>query len=73
MTEAEAREAVGVLVEEVTTGRTGILQDAFAWECPDTRAVAFTVFVRPVGGGCEWTACPEDIRKFGAGARRGKG
>ncbi|MET9296610.1 hypothetical protein [Streptomyces sp. NPDC003077] len=58
------------MVKAVATGRTEIAQDAFDWEFPGTRTAVFTVFVRPVGGGCEWTAFPEDVRRSGKEAGR---
>lgn len=63
MTKAEARRAIGALVEDVTTGRTGIVQAAEEWEDPKTRRVAFTVFVRPQGGGIEWLLSPGRVRR----------
>ncbi|MGV9880952.1 hypothetical protein [Streptomyces sp. NPDC003006] len=50
--------------KRVTDGRrVGILQEIIpGWsdphEAPDNRHPKTTAFVRPEGGGCEWTAAP---------------
>ncbi|MFE4370983.1 hypothetical protein ACFRMN_22600 [Streptomyces sp. NPDC056835] len=60
---------VGTLVRDTATGRQGILRDAFPYEPPDSRPVPGSVarppqllaFIRPVGGGREWTADLGDV------------
>ncbi|MEV6401196.1 hypothetical protein AB0M39_41555 [Streptomyces sp. NPDC051907] len=62
MTKDEARRSVGKRVEDLSTGHTGIVQAAEDWENPETRRVAFTVFVRPEHGGTESYLSPANVR-----------
>lgn len=63
MTKGEAVRAIGTVVEYVEAGLRGVCLAAEDWEDPATRRVAFLVFVRPVGGGTEWTAPPSKVRR----------
>jgi hypothetical protein len=54
--------AIGSVVEHTEAGIRGVCTAAEVWENPATQRVAFTVFVRPVGGGKEWTAPPSRVR-----------
>ncbi|MER0246494.1 hypothetical protein AAHZ94_31895 [Streptomyces sp. HSW2009] len=63
MTEDEAIAAIGDAVEDLTTGRTGVLTDAGPYTSPTTRRTTFLVFIRPERGGVEWTVEPEQVRR----------
>lgn len=63
MTEEEAVEAIGDAVEDLSTGRTGVLTDAGPYTSPTTRRTTFLVFIRPERGGVEWTVEPELVRR----------
>jgi hypothetical protein len=60
---------VGTLVRDTATGRQGNLRDVLPYEPPDSRPVPGSVvrpprvlsFIRPVGGGREWTTDPGDV------------
>ncbi|MFD4507727.1 hypothetical protein [Streptomyces sp. NPDC058457] len=60
---------VGSLVRDTATGRQGTLRDVFPYESLDARPVPgvparpprLLAFIRPVGGGREWTADPGDV------------
>ncbi|MCQ0022779.1 hypothetical protein M4914_07320 [Streptomyces somaliensis DSM 40738] len=54
----------GALVEDPDSGRVGILQDVTAYVPPwrGDRRPRLLAFVRPVGGGREWTAPPDRLR-----------
>ncbi|MFE2061818.1 hypothetical protein ACFXDH_05365 [Streptomyces sp. NPDC059467] len=60
---------VGALVRDIATGRQGALRDVFPYEPLDARPVPglparpprLLAFIRPVGGGHEWTADPGDV------------
>ncbi|GAA3161461.1 hypothetical protein GCM10010451_06830 [Streptomyces virens] len=59
----------GTLVEDPESGRVGVLQDVTAYVPPwqgDQRPRP-TAFVRPVGGGREWTVPPERLRPVPGG------
>ncbi|WP_146064788.1 hypothetical protein [Streptomyces sp. SM1] len=54
----------GALVVDLDTGQVGVLQDVTPYVPPwrgDQRPCP-TAFVRPVGGGREWTVPPERLR-----------
>ncbi|MFJ2110729.1 MULTISPECIES: hypothetical protein [unclassified Streptomyces] len=62
-----AREDIGARVEDAA-GRVGILRDVIPdyedpAESPGLRRKRSTAFLRPVGGGPEWLAAPEDVRR----------
>ncbi len=63
MTRAEAVAAIGSMVEHTERQARGVCLAAEEWESPATRRVSFTVFVRPLGGGREWTAPPSKVRR----------
>ncbi|QKW49656.1 hypothetical protein [Streptomyces buecherae] len=67
MTEEEAVEAIGDAVEDLTTGRVGVLTDAGPYTSPTTRRTTFLVFIRPERGGVEWTVEPEQVRRHTPG------
>ncbi|MFM9448830.1 hypothetical protein [Streptomyces acidiscabies] len=60
---------VGTLVRDAATGRRGTLRDVFPYEPLDARPVPglparpprLLAFIRPVGGGREWTTDPGDV------------
>jgi hypothetical protein len=57
----------GTLVRDLDSDRVGVLQDvrlyAPSYEPPgSTVTPKLTAFLRPVGGGCEWTARPDRLR-----------
>lgn len=53
---------MGSVVEHSERGSRGVCMAAEEWESPATHRVSFTVFVRPLGGGKEWTAPPSKAR-----------
>ncbi|MFE6778909.1 hypothetical protein [Streptomyces sp. NPDC057702] len=70
MTEEEAIAAIGDAVEDLATGRTGVLTDAGPYTSPTTRRTTFLVFIRPERGGVEWTTEPEQVRPYAPAAHR---
>lgn len=66
---------VGSLVRDSATGREGTLRDVLLYQPidrlpgPDARPARRLVFLRPVGGGPEWTAEPDQV----VPAERGNG
>lgn len=54
---------VGEPVRDHRTGRVGVHMDTVAGEH----------YLRPEGGGCEWTALPEDVGPAAAGAGKQAG
>ncbi|WP_221354917.1 hypothetical protein [Streptomyces beigongshangae] len=58
---------VGSRVHDSATGRKGILRDIFHYQAADeppghdARPARRLVFLRPVGGGLEWTAEPDQV------------
>lgn len=54
----------GTVVRDLAADRVGVLQDVFDYKCSPLagsgpRKVAF---VRPVGGGLEWTTSPDQLQ-----------
>lgn len=56
-----AHPAQGKRVRCTTTGRVGILYGQMVGETPEGAGVT-RVFVRPLDGGVEWTARPDEVR-----------
>ncbi|MFF9113037.1 hypothetical protein [Streptomyces sp. NPDC014805] len=58
---------VGTLVRDRASGRLGTLRDVLVHRPadelpgPDARAGRRLAFLRPVGGGCEWTTDPDQV------------
>jgi hypothetical protein len=55
----------GTLVRDLATGRVGVLQDVRLYadpQLPPNTRPELSAFLRPVGGGREWTARPDGIR-----------
>lgn len=59
----------GALVEDLDSGRVGILQDVTPYVPPwrGNQRPRPTAFLRPVGGGREWAVPPERLRAAGRG------
>jgi hypothetical protein len=55
----------GTLVRDLATGRVGILQDVTLYPSPKRPGMHVPpqelAFLRPVGGGQEWTTRPDNI------------
>jgi hypothetical protein len=58
----------GTLVRDLTTGRVGVLQDVRLYadpQLPPGTRPELSAFLRPVGGGTEWTTDPSRIAPEG--------
>lgn len=55
---------VGALVRDLDTGRVGVLQDVRWLATDQVDRPPLRAFLRPVGGGCEWTADPHRITPY---------
>ena len=59
----------GTLVHDPVTGRVGVLQDVRLYadtNLPPDVPPKLAAFLRPIGGGREWTTNPERIRPVSA-------
>jgi hypothetical protein len=56
---------LGTVVRDLATDRVGVLADVLDYSDPyQVGAVQPPVrlaFLRPLGGGCEWTTCPDQV------------
>ncbi|WP_416985054.1 hypothetical protein [Streptomyces sp. T028] len=66
---------VGTLVRDRATGREGTLRDVLLYRPadrlpePEGRPARRLAFLRPVGGGREWTTEPDQVVAVGPGSR----
>ncbi len=59
----------GTVVRDLATGRVGVLQDVTLYtdirQQQGATRPRLLAFIRPVGGGCEWTTAPDHVRPVG--------
>jgi hypothetical protein len=52
---------LGALAVDERTGRTGLLMDVMGYNPGQGQPCRVTAFLRPAGGGKEWTAPPDRV------------